>query len=59
MEGFIKQKIVLEIECETQFSTGEQMVLDALKFPAIKSIKVISCSGPKPLQIPQPEDLVK
>ena len=57
MEGFVKQKIVLEIECETQFSTGEQMVLDALKFPAIKSVKIISCSEPKPFQIPKPEDI--
>ena len=55
MEGFIKQTIVVEVECETQFSTGERMVVGLLKNPsvptlgyiAITSVKVLSCTGPK------------
>jgi hypothetical protein len=62
MKGFIKQKIVVEVECETQFSTGEWMVMGLLKnpsVPAITSVKILSCTGPRPHQIPNEEDLVK
>ena len=51
VNDFIKQKIVVEIETVTQFATAEKMVRELLKFPAILSVNVLSCTGPKPYQI--------
>ena len=43
-DPFVKQILVLEVECETQFGTGEIMVRERLNIPAITKITVIDAT---------------